>query len=236
MGLPPPFLRLAAVSAGVLLSLSLAAEPAGAGAVQTIAHASKYPFAGYITPPTTVTSATATVSPPSFSCAKKFTAVASGVIVFDPTGSKFSGAEVYVACSAKKEMLAAYVDIDNSFTAPTVIINPGDTVVLSVTCGSSGISVSVNDETTSSSGGRSSSTPETCTQAEVGDDAVVKGGRSGLVPLPAFGMLDFSAVMVNGSTLGSFGPTAANYSEGKKNVITTGALTGGTAFSTTKGP
>jgi hypothetical protein len=41
-------------------------------------------------------------------------------------------------------------------------------------------------------------------------------------------------VMVNGSAIGSSSPGAANYNEGKKNVITTGALTGGNAFTTTK--
>jgi hypothetical protein len=43
--------------------------------------------------------------------------------------------------------------------------------------------------------------------------------------------------MVNGTALGSLTTSVANLYEGKKNVITTGALaTGGTTFATTQGP
>jgi predicted Rossmann-fold nucleotide-binding protein len=131
--------------------------------------------------------------------------------------------------------LSAYADIDNVFSVPTVTINPGDTVTLSVTCGAAGVSVSIDDQTTASTGTKASSTAESCTQAEAGNDAVTKGGGSGILALPAFGTMDFSGVMVNGVAIGSLNPTVANYSE-KKNVITTGALTGGgTAFTTTEG-
>jgi hypothetical protein len=114
-------------------------------------------------------------------------------------------------------------------------MNPGDTVALSSTCGASGIAISIDDTTTGSVGTASSSTPETCTQAEVGDDAASNGKV--IVPLPAFGSLTFTNAMVNGAALGSITPTANNLYEGKKNVVTTGALTsGGTAFTTTQGP
>jgi hypothetical protein len=55
------------------------------------------------------------------------------------------------------------------------------------------------------------------------------------VLLPAFGSLTFTNAMVNGAALGSITPTANNLYEGKKNVVTTGALSGGTAFTTTQG-
>jgi hypothetical protein len=227
--------RFGAVGAGALLIMSIVAAPAYAGTTaSTLAKASKYPFAGYITPPATATSVAATVTLPSFACTKKMTAVAAIATVYDPTGAKFSGAEVYLACSRRKETLGALADIDNAFTILNVTMASGDTVALSATCGPSGISITVDDETTSSIGTDSSSSAETCTQAEAGDDGVAKGTGSAVVPLPPFGALDYMDVMVNGSAIGSSSPGAANYNEGKKNVITTGALTGGNAFTTTK--
>jgi len=99
------------------------------------------------------------------------------------------------------------------------------------------VGVSVDDETTTSIGTASSTTPESCTQAEVGNDAVLNGKGSGIVSLPAFGSFNFTGGMVNGAALGSVSSKDANYSEGKKNVITTGVLSGGgTAFTTTQGP
>jgi hypothetical protein len=227
-----------AVGAGVVLIMSLVAAPAYAGTTAgTLAKASKYPFAGYITPPTTITSVDATVTLPSFACTRKTTAVAAIATVYDSAGAKFSGAEVYLGCSGRKQMLVALADIDNVFTSLTVSMASGNTVALSATCGPSGISITVDDETTASSGSDSSSSPETCTQAEAGDDGVSKGTGSAVVPLPPFGALDYTGVMVNGSAIGSSSPGVANYTEGKKNVITTGALTsGGTAFTTTQEP
>jgi len=233
----PSFAWFGAITAGVLLILSLAANPAGAGTGTTpLAKASRYPFAGYITSPTSITSAAATVTLPSVTCTRKTTAITATAIVYNSTGAKFSGAEVYLGCSGKQGVLRALTDIDNVFTVPTVTMNPGDTVSLSATCGASGISVTIDDVTTGSVGTNSSSTPESCTQAEIGDDGASKNGST-VVPLPTFGALDFTGAMVNGAALGALTPSIANYSEGKKNVITTGALTsGGTAFTTTQGP
>jgi hypothetical protein len=55
-------------------------------------------------------------------------------------------------------------------------------------------------------------------------------------PLPAFGAIDYTNVMIDGSPLSACSPSPVNYYEGKKNQITTGPLTGGgTAFATTEG-
>jgi len=157
--------------------------------------------------------------------------------VYDSSGALFSSAMVYLGCSQKHEVTGALAEIDNSYTLPTVTMHPGDIVALSATCGATGVSISIHDQTTSSTGTASSPTAETCTQAEAGDGAVLNGKQTGLVALPPFGMLDYTSVTVNGSALGTFSPALSNYAEGKKNVITTSALTGGgTAFTTTKGP
>jgi hypothetical protein len=228
---------LGAVSAGVLLILSLSPDPVSAAPpAKTLPRASKYPFAGYLTSPTTITSASATITLPSLSCARKTQALAAGAIVYSSTGSHFSSADVYIGCSSRKEILAALTDVNNHFKVPTVTMNPGDIVSLSATCGPSGISVTVDDETSMSTATNSSSAPETCTQAEIGDDAAAKDidAGTGIVPLPDFGSLTFTNAMVNGAALGSVPSSATTYSEGKKNMITTGPLTGGTAFTTTQ--
>ncbi len=205
----------------------VAAPPASA--------ATRSSFAGYITSPTTITSTADSVTLPTFACTRRTAAVTAVATVYDSTGALFSSAMVYVGCSQKHETLVALAEINSSFSTPAVTMNPGDVVALSTTCGATGISISIHDETTGSIGTASSATAEICTQAEAGDGAVANGSH--LVALPPFGMLDFTSVMVNGSALGTFAPAVSNYAEGKRNVVTTGALTGdGTTFTTTKGP
>jgi hypothetical protein len=220
----------------VTASSLLLAAPAGASARHTASpRTNHYPFAGYLTSPTTITSSSASVVLPTVSCNKKISAVTATATVFDSSNSSFSSAMAYVGCSSKKESLHALVQIDNAYTEPTVTMNPGDTVSLSVTCGASGISVTVDDVTTSSVGSGSSSTAETCTQAEVGNDAAAFANQS-IAPLPHFGSMSFTSVMVNGAAIGSISSSPTTFFEGKKNVIDTGALTsGGTAFTTTQG-
>ena len=226
---------LGAISVGALLVVTIVADPVSAGATTRVhADPTRYPFAGYLTSPTTITSAAATMVVPSFTCTRKVSAMTGDAIVYDSNGPSFGSAMVYLGCSGRKELVSALTNIDDVLSVPTVIMKPGDTVALSATCGASGIALSIDDTTTASVGTASSSNPETCTQAEVGDDAATNGKV--IVPLPAFGSLTFTDAMVNGAALGSLTPTANTLYEGKKNVVTTGALTdGGTAFTTTQG-
>lgn len=229
-------LKVAASTAVLVAVVALASAPATAAAAGLQPKTSRYPFAGYITSPTTITSSSATIVIPTYTCTKKLSAIAAEAVVYDSNGALFSTAEVYVGCSGKTVLLAAITDVDNQDSVPTVTMHAGDTVLLSATCGPSGISVSVDDTTTSSMGSGSSATPETCTQAEIGDDGVVNQKGTAVVPLPSFGSITYTNAMVNGAALGSFGPMQASFFEGKKNVITTGPLTGaGTSFTTTRG-
>jgi len=131
-----------AIGAGVLFIVS-AADPVAAGAAPTrlYANPSRYPFAGYITSPATITSSAATVVVPSFACSRKLAGMTGDATVYDSSGPGFSSAMVYLGCSRKKELVAAIAQIDNAFSAPTVTMNPGDSVVLSATCGASGIAI-----------------------------------------------------------------------------------------------
>jgi hypothetical protein len=238
------FARIGLTTVAMLGLVLMAAEPASAAGATKLRVAAvpklratnvRYPFAGYITPPATVTSASTTVVLPAVACTKKIAAFAAGAIVYDSSAGTFSGAMVYIGCSSKEQQLTALVEDDNTYTTPTVVLHSGDTVDLSVTCGSSGISVSVDDQTTVSTGTGSSATAETCTQGEVGDDAAAFSNDS-IAPLPPFVSVNFTNAMVNAAAIGLLDPTTATYFEGKKNQIATGALTdGGTAFTTTKG-
>jgi hypothetical protein len=201
-----------------------------------LARSTRYPFAGYITAPTTITSAAATIVVPNYTCPKKVAAIAAAAIVYDSTGAQFSSAEVYLGCSRKTIVLTVLTDVNNTYGVQSITIHMGDVVQLSATCGPSGIDVSIDDMTTSSTGSASSSASETCTQAEIGDDGVANQRGTSVVSLPSFGSITYTSATVDGASLGSFNPTAANYFEGKKNVITTGSLTdGGLVFSTTQG-
>jgi hypothetical protein len=195
-------------------------------------------FAGYNPLATTLTSVEATVTLPSFTCPKKYEGVGAIVSDFDPTDDNVSGVEADMNCSKKKvASYSAIFVVDGVVSYPTVTINAGDTVVMSISCSSTtGSTVSIDDEITASSTDASSSTPNDCTGADIGDGGFLKGNSSAQAPLPTFSPIDYSSATVNGDPLGSFDPQASNYYAGKKNVIDTGSLTdSGTAFTTTQG-
>jgi hypothetical protein len=221
---------------GTLLALAL--DGATAAAAVPAKKASKSPAAGYIGGATTVTSVSATVTLPTFTCTSKSDALSTQIAVLDTVDDEDSAALLGFVCSKKKvPIYGAEISVDGTATFPVVAMSGGDTVVLSATCSSvSGTTVSIDDTTSDSSGQNSSVTPNTCSEEFVGDIGFLKGAGKAEAPLPAFGAIDFSNVMVNGGPLGALTTASGNYNEGKKNVITTGALTdGGTAFTTTQG-
>jgi hypothetical protein len=229
------FTRLGVVAIGLLGILDLTAAPAVAKTPKG-QSTTRNPFAGYVTAPTTISSVTATIKVPALTCAKKTQAVTAAATVYDSSNANFSSAIVYLGCSRRKETLVALAEVNNTTYFPSVDLNTGDTVVLSATCGASGIKVTIDDTATNSSANESAATAETCTQAEAGQGGVLNDNGSSLVSLPTFGAVDFTAAMVNGSALSSVSASEINYFEGKKNVITAGPLTeSGTAFTTTQG-
>jgi hypothetical protein len=230
--------RTARTGALIVGALMLVAIDAGsAGAAVPAAKTPKSGAAGYVAE-TVVTSVEATVTLPSFVCSSKTDALSTQVAIADTTDDEASSAVLGFFCSKKKvPIYGAETVVDGAATFPTVTMNAGDTVVLSATCSSvSGTTVSIDDTTSDTSGQNSSATANTCSDGFVGDLGFLKGKGKALTPLPLFGAIDFSNVMVNGNPLGSSTTQSGNYNEGKKNVITTGTLTdGGTAFTTTQG-
>jgi hypothetical protein len=219
--------------AGALLVTGLIADPAGA-------HTKPPPksaFAGYQLSSAPVTSTTATFTLPSFRCTKKNAAVTVQLDAYDSLQSAFNYEYLTLGCSKKRvaSYSASVIVVGTSTTSGTVALDAGDTVVFSISCGATGSTTSIDDVTTASTESASSSTPSTCSEVFVGDYGQPKSPTK-VENLPAFGKVQWTNVMVNGSALGSFSPMATNYYEGKKNVIDAGPLSGGgTAFTNTEG-
>jgi Peptidase A4 family len=213
-----------------------AAAPAGAAMIS--AKPEKSALAGYIAVPTAaVTTASATVTLPSFHCTSKADLLSADLGVFDVTDESGSLVTIALACSTTKAPLFAVLfDADGTDTVADVTVAAGDSVTMSISCSATtGTTVSVDDTTSTSSANASSATPETCGSVFAGDEGFPKASGKSAAPLPTFGAIDFTDVMVNGAALGSFTTATGNYYEGKKAVIDTGALTaGGTAFTTTQ--
>jgi hypothetical protein len=210
---------------------------AGPSAKELAAKPTKSAFAGYAAATTAVTSETATLTIPTFSCAKKTVVFQAVALVYDANLQDQSGAALDIGCLKRKEFIEALIQLDNNVSAPTATFNGGDNVEFSVTCGSGGESVSIDDTTNSSTVSSSSATANDCTEALVGDLGVLKNSSgTALFALPSFGSLDWTGVTIDAGSIGSLDPLFGNYYEGKKDVITTGSLTdGGTAFTTTQG-
>jgi hypothetical protein len=233
--------------AGTIRVVSITALAAmGAGWLVPAASASASPdkasksyLAQYEAYPATVTSVQATITLPTYTC-KKGDNIGPGDGAYDNTDSNWTGPYIYMGCvKSGKTWVANYggtgLEIDGSYTYPSMVMHAGDSVEFTTTCGPSGTVVSIDDLTDSQSVSATSLNPSSCTNASVGDDGIEGNGTGGQSNLPTFGAIDYSDVTVNGSPIGTFSPAASNYYEGKKNVITVGPITdGGTAFATTQ--
>jgi hypothetical protein len=234
--------------AGTIRVVSITALAAmGAGWLVPAATASASPdkapaksyLAQYETDTTPVTSIQATITLPTYTC-KKGDNIGPGDGVYDTADANWTGPYIYMGCvKSGKSWVANYggtgLEIDGSFTYPSLAMHAGDNVEFTTTCGASGTVVSIEDLNTSQSVSATSLNPSSCTDASAGDDGIEGNGTGGQSNLPTFGAIDYSDVTVNGSPIGTFSPVASNYYEGKKNVITVGPITdGGTAFATTQ--
>jgi peptidase A4-like protein len=227
--------RTAACLGGAGLLFAMAAPPAGASVFA--GKMQKSPLAGY-TATTTVTSVDATVTLPTFTCKSKSDAIASELAVIDTDTDEVSGAIIAMGCPGNKKVLTleAELAVEGTPSLPAVTLNPGDTVVMSTSCGATGTTVTIDDTTSNTSGQATSSAASSCAAVIIGDGGFAKGKGSATAPLPNFGAIDYTDVTVNGDSLASAAPTATNYFEGKKAIITTGAIASdGTDFTTTQG-
>ncbi len=223
--------RSVALVGGTTLLLGLAAAPAWANKTPR-SHLATY------APSDTITTASlgASVTLPAFTCKSTQDGIDIQDALYNSDSGQWSSANVGLGCTKEKvgkrrqmvSLFSASFDLEGAYSNPSVTMNAGDTVVLSASCNGGGIEVSVDDSTTHSSASVTSADP--CTSVDGGI------GLNGIVKLPTFGAIDFSEVTVNGSPIGAADPVVSNYYEGRKYVITTGALTDdGTAFTTTQG-
>jgi hypothetical protein len=223
---------LAAMGAGWIVP----AATASASPDKTKAKSYESAYYAY---PDSVTSVQATITLPTYSC-KKGDNLAPGDGDYDNTNAAWSGPYIYMGCTKSgKTYVPSYggtgLDVDGSYTYPSLAMHAGDNVEFTTSCGPSGTVVTIEDLNSSLSVSASSPNPSSCTSAYAGDVGVIGKGPGGQTKLPTFGAIDYSDVTVNGSPIGTFSPVADNYYEGKKNVITTGPITdGGTAFATTQ--
>jgi len=234
---PKSFLcRSIAVAAGAVLLVGLSASPANAKKKPPPTYSV---FAGYQYPSASVTSETATVVLPKVSCKKKQASnpdINADVQLnaTDSENDNTNWSEVFFACEtgARNKVIGYYTPflfIDGSQQSTgSLTVHAGDTVVLTVSCGGAGSTVSLDDVTSSTSASASSSTPSSCTGGLVGQ----YGGSDGI---PKLGNVAWSGVNINGSSLGSLSPTSSSYYVGKGDgILMVGSLTdGGTAFTNT---
>lgn len=116
---------------GTSLALFSVATPAWA---KTKSH-----LATYAPSDTTITSFDATVTLPSFTCKSSKDAVTNQIAFLNNDSGQFSGSNVNLVCTKEKvgkhhilaPQYSVFLDVDGAITFPSVIMNAGDTVVLS---------------------------------------------------------------------------------------------------------
>jgi hypothetical protein len=229
--------RVGVVATGSLLLAGLVAGSSGAATANT--KPAKSYFAAYYAYPATVSSVQATITLPTYKC-KKTENITAGVGNYDATANAWSSSYVYLGCGKIGHKYGpAYgtgLEVDGVTTYPALTMEAGNSIEFIQTCGPSGSVATIDNLTTTESVTASSSNPGSCADAYAGEDGVTGKGPGGQDPLPPFGAVDYTNVMVNGEPIGTFAPVPYNYYEGKKNVITVGPITdGGTAFVTTQG-
>jgi hypothetical protein len=215
---------IAVASSALVLAIS---SPAGAKA-----HDSG---SSYVLPTGTidVSSATATVVLPSFTCPTKKSTYNYSINFSTTSNTSAGGPEVQVGmgCFMKTPSYGIFVAV--GFSEGTQFSpNAGDTLALSATCGPGGATATLDDVTQNRVSSASALQPTSCT----GQFSV--GGFMNLVKgiLPPFGPIAFSDVMVNGLPLGSFSPFANVFSSSRKFAVALGPIvSGGTGFTLTKG-
>ena len=213
------FLTIAACCGALGLSLTGASPASATG-----------PIAGYSAQTTNVVSVTATVVLPTFTCTR-----AEHLLIFVTSGGATATGEagIELGCGRYRTptmQAIAYVPVAGSFQS-------GQTVDLTVTCGSTGVTSSVENVTTGHDFSDTVPGAATCSGFIVGEYDLV--GSTGLRlhpgPIPHFSTITFSNVTVNGGPLSSTSPSASNYYANRRNQILTGPIVGaGNEFVTTR--
>lgn len=174
---------------------------------------------------------------PHYTCTATNDGVSAYADTFDQANGgefAFDGAYVELDCtSAKKAIIYPLLEIDGTYSNPTLKIKKGNVMDVTITCGSSGSVATLEDVTTDLSVTAESDNNASCNGAFLGNIAVANKKGTAVLPLPTFGSMDFSAANVNGGALGALSPVGVNYKEGS-DVIKVGALSDGTSWVNTQ--
>lgn len=230
--------RVALVAAGSVLVVGMASAPASAAPTHTKPPQKSY-YGGYAQTTGTASSVQATIVLPTYTC-KKGDNLGPGIQAFDNTANAWDQEFIYLGCSKTgKKYEPSYggtgIEIDGVYIFPDLVMSAGDSIEFTTTCGPTGTVSTIEDLNSSQSVSNSSTAASSCTSGGAGDLGIAGKGTGGQSNLPTFGAIDYTNVTVNGVGIGATSPVATNYYEGKKNEITTGALTDdGTAFTTTQ--
>ncbi len=224
--------RTGFVAAGTVTLLALVGTPAGAS--QT-----KSPLADYEVLNQAVTSMSVQFTVPTYTCAASDDAVNAYADTFDQANGgefAFTGAYAFLGCTtSKKPKIEATLEMDGTYSFPKIKIKEGDVLVVTVTCGATGSTATLADTTKSTSVEASSTAASECNGAFMGNIGTSNAAGTKNLPLPTFKKMSFTAATINGADLGTFSPTAVDYYEGKKNVITVGPLTDPESWTNTEG-
>ena len=180
----------------------------------------------------TVTTVSVGFTVPHYTCTSAKQVIDVYENTYDETvasSDSFDGGFVQLGCSSKdKAVIIPALEVDGTYTLPPgLTIRRKDVVDFTVTCGASGGTATVEDVTSGQSGSVPTPAGSNCNGVFMGNIGVSNEAGTKNLPLPAFGSITFGDASLNGEPLGdaSPAPTAVNYFEGKKNVITVGPLT-----------
>jgi hypothetical protein len=189
----------------------------------------------------TVTSLNIEFTVPKFKCESANDAVDAYANTFDQTPGNpdaFDGGFVQLSCSAaKKPVITPFLEADGTYVSPSgMTIVKKDVIDISVTCGASAGSDTIDDVTSGQSESFPTAAGSSCNGAFLGNIGVSNKKGTKDLALPTFGSIHFSDATLNGAPLGDASPAAkaVNYYEGASNVIKVGPLTGGTAWVNTQ--
>jgi hypothetical protein len=191
----------------------------------------------------TVTSVSVGLTVPHYKCTSAKEVVDVYTNTYDETvdtSDSFDGGFVQLGCSSNdKPVITPILEVDGSYSVPSgLTIRRKDVVDVTVTCGASGGTATINDVTSAQSGSVPTPAGSSCNGVFMGNIGVSNEAGTAVLPLPSFGSITFGDASLNDAPLGdaSPAPTAVNYFEGKKNVITVGPLTDdGSAWVNTQG-
>jgi hypothetical protein len=195
--------------------------------------------AGYVTfLNATSETLTTTFTVPALTCTATNAGIAPGAFIFDgPTSAeKLDGAAVIDQCvSGKAQANAATVIAGATNNDTTHAVAAGDKIQVTVTVGTGGTSVKVQDLTTGRTFTDTASGTDTAPDAELpGVDAVISGSTLTQLPVPTFSGASFTSTMVGGTAIGTASPTAVQWVKGCAILLRPGAISSGTNFRVSK--